>query len=119
MPVPFAATPLQHAARPNAHHRTVSTSAFTSDSAGPGPGAGTGTGVGGGPGPGQGEVRLSLGDALNRLVDAAVEKVEAGEMGEAVALLKEGLNTFEPMFPNRWVDRWLEGGEQRPRTRGA
>ncbi|KAG2502169.1 hypothetical protein HYH03_000656 [Edaphochlamys debaryana] len=51
-------------------------------------------------GPGAGEARMSLGEALNRLVDAAVEKVEAGDMGEAISLLKEGLATFEPMFPN-------------------
>lgn len=108
MPLPFAATPLQRAALPTAYHRTLSTSACTPDSTGLGSaaGTGTGTGAGGGSGPGQGEVRLSLGEALNRLVDAAVEKVEAGEMGEAVALLKDGLNTFEPMFPNRWVGRW-------------
>mgnify|MGYP001806990382 CR=1 FL=1 len=30
-------------------------------------------------------------------------QVEAGDMDEAVSLLKEGLNTFEPMFPNRWA----------------
>ncbi|GFR43261.1 hypothetical protein Agub_g4322 [Astrephomene gubernaculifera] len=54
-----------------------------------------GQGAGGG-----GEARMSLGEALNRLVDAAIEKVEVGQMDEAVSLLKEGLNTFEPMFPN-------------------
>ncbi|KAG2438610.1 hypothetical protein HXX76_005159 [Chlamydomonas incerta] len=54
----------------------------------------------GGDGGGGGDKRMSLGEALNTLVDAAIEKVEAGDMGEAVSLLKEGLNTFEPVFPN-------------------
>eukprot|EP00198_Chlamydomonas_reinhardtii_P006919 XP_001696255.1 predicted protein [Chlamydomonas reinhardtii] len=64
----------------------------TADAAGGAAGAGGGAGGG--------EKRMSLGEALNTLVDAAIEKVEAGDMDEAVSLLKEGLNTFEPMFPN-------------------
>ncbi|GLC43683.1 hypothetical protein PLESTM_001504200 [Pleodorina starrii] len=67
-------------------------------SAPPGGGGGGGAGVSG-PAAG-GETRLSLGEALNQLVDAAVEKVEAGQLDEAVSLLKDGLSTFEPVFPN-------------------
>ena len=46
-------------------------------------------------------VRISLSDALTRLVDAAVAMVEANNMDGAVSLMREGITTFEPQFPNR------------------
>ncbi|GIL62310.1 hypothetical protein Vafri_16586 [Volvox africanus] len=90
--------------RPQGHVRGFSASTamnYGVAAGGDGNGNRPGTGSGGsGSGPPAGETRISLGEALNQLVDAAIEKVEAGQMEEAVSLLKDGLNTFEPVFPN-------------------
>ncbi|GIL85559.1 hypothetical protein Vretimale_13336 [Volvox reticuliferus] len=90
--------------RPQAHARGFSASAAVchgGSSGGDGNGNRPGTSTGGsGSGTVAGETRISLGEALNQLVDAAIEKVEAGQMEEAVSLLKDGLSTFEPVFPN-------------------
>ncbi|MEW5308118.1 MAG: hypothetical protein WDW38_000100 [Sanguina aurantia] len=49
---------------------------------------------------GAGTNRLSLQDALNKIVDVAVEKVEADDIAGAVEVLQDGINTFEPVFPH-------------------
>ncbi|KXZ48174.1 hypothetical protein GPECTOR_30g270 [Gonium pectorale] len=96
--------PRAAAARSFATSSAASSAAAAGGDAQDGSGTGgTGSGPGsspGGPGSGPGEARMSLGEALNRLVDAAIEKVESGSLDEAVSLLKEGLTTFEPLFPN-------------------
>jgi len=45
-------------------------------------------------------VRMSLGEALTKLVDAAVELVEKGDTQGAIGVLKEGIDTFSPQFPD-------------------
>lgn len=64
-------------------------------------GAGSGGAGEGGSGGKGSQLRMSLAEALSRLVDAAVESVEKGDTRAAIALLKEGIATFEPNFPDR------------------
>eukprot|EP00955_Chlamydomonas_euryale_P057358 356735-Chlamydomonas_euryale.AAC.9 len=72
----------------HAHARSFSTAA----------GGGVGGGSGGQDG---GPMQMTLQEAVVILADAAVAKVEAGDLEAAIMLLQEGIKEFEPRFPNR------------------
>jgi len=46
------------------------------------------------------EVHMSLQEALTKLVDTAVLMVEQGDAPGAVSVLREGITTFQPKFPD-------------------
>ena len=122
--LPLAALPSHPAFTTSAHSHaqsntldnTTTTTAATSDSnptSGSSPAAPSGpstsrgsadspaAGAGGEGGEGGEPLRISLQDAVLRLAEAAVGKVEEGDVDGAIDILREGVNEFGPRFPNR------------------
>jgi hypothetical protein len=40
---------------------------------------------------------------MDKLVDAAVELVEAGKLGQAVTVLQQGIEVLGAAYPGRWA----------------
>jgi hypothetical protein len=94
-----------------------STSSLASSSSGGGGGGGGGTAGGGAqagpPASAAPGAAGTLQTSMDKLVDAAVELVEAGKVLEAVQVLQQGIEVLTPAFPSACVgcSARLRGGE--------